>query len=218
MPNAPGPRGFECLDALQLGALYSPPNCPIHAHGPFRRTCRPKSGKFFVFEHLQSGCQEEVISRPSKRPRKSDFTSVRNRAWRNGMVAGINAGLDQRLYSLRPGDNGWPRDKDAHREPYVFRFNIGDIPAIASVSDIGWEELSLHVAFWPTPNAERWIGTGSAGFLAGDLFSTGWLERRDGAWLQVPLKPQLFCRKPKLPVAAILTVEPRGYADRGNLR
>src|SRR5579885_3304219 len=32
------------------------------------------------------------------------YRSQRARAWRNAMVAAINAGLEQRLFSLRPGD------------------------------------------------------------------------------------------------------------------
>jgi hypothetical protein len=145
---------------------------------------------------------------------------MRDRAWRNAMVAGINAGLAQRLFSVRPGDNRWrgATSEDDHRrgETHIFRFALGDIPAIASVFDASWDELSIHVAFWPAPDGERWIGAFNADFRAGELFASGWLERRRGAWLQASSKPELSCRKSRLATVATLAVEPRGYADRGS--
>jgi hypothetical protein len=138
------------------------------------------------------------------------------------MVSAINAGLQQRLFSLLPGDNRWLGfDAANNRNQYqghVFRFVIDNIPAIGSVTDAGFDELSIHVAFWPTPDGERWVKSSNAFFLAGELFAYGWLERRDGAWLQTASKPGLSCRKPRLAVAAGVDVRPRGYADRGNFK
>ena len=65
------------------------------------------------------------------------MSSIRSRAWRNAMVGAINAGLAQGCFELQCGTG--PTDRQ-HR---VYRFTLGDdIPAIASVADIG----SKHIA------------------------------------------------------------------------
>jgi hypothetical protein len=86
------------------------------------------------------------------------YKSNRARAWRNAMVAAVNAGLQQKIFSLDPDEPGaWPpretRDKWGHHGTRVYTFSIENIPAVASVSDIGYDELSIHVALWPTKNA-----------------------------------------------------------------
>ena len=35
--------------------------------------------------------------------------------------------------------------------------------AIAWVGDAGFDELSIHVALWPTPDGERWVRVANAG-------------------------------------------------------
>lgn len=149
------------------------------------------------------------------------YKTDRDKAWRNAMVAAINAGLQQNLFTLVPGDNRWPvtSDSDERRKRRcVFRFDIGEVPAIGYVSDAGYDELSIHVALWPTKDGDRWVECWNADFAAGDVFASGWLERRDGAWLQTPIdvsRTSLACRKEKLSVVAALNVEPNGFADRG---
>ena len=140
------------------------------------------------------------------------------------LVAGINVAIDRRLFTIRPGDNRWPGhepDRYGRHNPYLFEFEIEGIPAIASVNDAGYDELSIHVAFWPSPESKKWVGAAWAGFLAGDAYASGWLERRDGAWLQVStqgLKDQFSCRRHRLVQVAQLEVEPKGYADRGSFK
>jgi hypothetical protein len=145
----------------------------------------------------------------------------RDPAFAKPMVAGINAGIEQRLFTVRRGDNRWPGvagDTHDRRGPHVFHFMVGAIPALGSVSDAGWDELAMHVTFWPTVDGERWVRASNAGFLAGELFASGWLERRDGTWLQVASKPEFSCRKSRPAVAATLRLDPRGYADRGSFK
>jgi hypothetical protein len=123
------------------------------------------------------------------------------------MVAGINAGLQQNLFTLTPGTG--PDRKT------IYDFTINNIPAIAAVRDCGWDELTFHVALWPAAKGRRWIKAGNAGFLAGELFAYGWLERRNGAWLQFNGHPMLSCRKHRCAIAAALAVPAEGFADHG---
>ena len=136
------------------------------------------------------------------------------------MVAAINAGIAQGLFSIRPGDNRWPAGENQdRREAFSFNFSIGNIPAVASVQDAGFDELSIHAALWPTEDGLRVVKSLNAYFRAGEAFATGWLERREGAWLQVSSSsPEFTCRKHRLAEVAALNVSPRGYADRGSFK
>jgi hypothetical protein len=140
-----------------------------------------------------------------------EYKTARDRAWRNLMVLGVNAALDQRLFSLRPGDD---RFDDTLRRGHLFDFVLPNgLPARGSVATAGFDELALHVAVNPKGENVRFH---SGGFSAGDAFGTTWLERRNGAWLQST--PDGFrCRKALLPVLAELDAQPRGYGDRGKL-
>lgn len=131
--------------------------------------------------------------------------SKRQTAWRNMMVAGINAGLQQDLFTVTPG----PVSVGA------YRFEIAGIPAIASAVDIGFDELQIQVGFWPKPNAAAWIGSFEAGFAIGEASACGWVERRNGAWLQVGSVLRLKCRSHRLDEIAALKVKPNGYVDHG---
>ena len=150
--------------------------------------------------------------------------SIRRRAWRNMMIAAINEGIRLRAFTIRAGDNRWPgadRDERGHLVCFVYPFSIGGLSGIASVNDAGYDELSLHAALWPTEDAARWIQSSNACFLAGEVFASGWLERRDGAWLQVGRElsaHQFACRKHRLAEVAAITIEPNGYADRGSFK
>jgi hypothetical protein len=48
------------------------------------------------------------------------------------------------------------------------------------VHDAGFDELSIHVAVNPK---DDWVKASNAGFNAGDLFASTWLEREKGAWI-----------------------------------
>jgi hypothetical protein len=149
------------------------------------------------------------------------YKATRHRAWRNMMVAAINAALEQRLISLKPGDNRWPRarEKDSRglTESHVFPFVFGnDVPAFAYLGDAGWDELSIHVALWPTREGEQRVAAAHAYFLAGDAYAAGWLERQRGAWLQSSTD-HFSCRKSRISTVASAAIAPRGFGDRGHV-
>jgi hypothetical protein len=62
------------------------------------------------------------------------------------MVAAINAGLAQKLFGLRPDDED--------PKPHVFEFSVDGISSLGYVHPIGWGELSIHAALWPTPTLD----------------------------------------------------------------
>jgi hypothetical protein len=151
----------------------------------------------------------------------------RHLAWRNVMVAAINAGLDQGIFGLDPCDNRWPghippasnsHSSEGHGE---YRFNLADdIPAVAHVSAITGQELRFNVAAWPNPDAVSWMVGTAEGALDywGDAGASGSLERLTGRWLQCPIlfgAHTFSCRRTRLAELAALTVEPNGYADHG---
>jgi len=144
-----------------------------------------------------------------------EYTSLRDRAWRNMLVAAINAGIEQKLFSVRPGDNRWPVTE--HERTHVFHFTFGNgIPAIASLFDAGWDEISIHVALWPTTRGIEFVRSWNAGFIAGEAFATSWLERKNGAWLQSNTK-SLRCRQSLLRTVAEVDVKPKCFGDRGKV-
>lgn len=178
----------------------------------------PKEEDFEWFEVIGYPEPKSVIKTRSNAWYELAYTTLRHRAWRNLMVAAINEGISRRLFTLRPGDNRWPGAADRDSRAYPFRFEVSGIPAVASVADIGHDELSIHCAAWPSPNGERAIGAAFAGFAAGDAVATGWLERQDGAWLQFDGSPELHCRAAKLTTVASLAIPAMGFGDRGDRR
>ena len=139
-------------------------------------------------------------------------------AWQNVMVAAINAALDQGLFTLELGDHPVNRPDVEARQPgaiYRFRF-AGGVDAVAYLNDAGYDELVFHVALWPTPEAERWVSAAFSGFLAGEVWAEGWLERKNGQWLQQGSGKRLFkCRRNRLATVAGSTVTPAGYRAQG---
>lgn len=147
-------------------------------------------------------------------------SSRRQRAWRNVMVATINAGIEQRLFTIRPGDNRWDAPLVSGRKSgATFSFSIGDIPALGYVSDAGYDELEVHAALWPTERGGKFVGAINADFYVGDVIASGWLERRDGAWLQVSAGSgtgwTFRSRRHRLDAVAALQVRPHGFAASG---
>lgn len=152
-----------------------------------------------------------------KRPRDSRPASywsanpMREAAWRNIMVAAINAGIDQGHFGLEPDDN---RFKD---EGKIYRFELDGLPAIAYVRGLGGGDLAVHAAINPTRHAEKTIHLMNAGFLAGEGFSAGWMERETGRYLQTRIPFSSF-RTPIEQRLAELDIAPRGYAKVGPIR
>lgn len=162
---------------------------------------------------------------PTKIP--NPYKSVRAKAWRNAMVAAINAGLEQGLFGLAPDENLWPSTEpsEGHERPRgtggaVYRFTFpGGVPALAWIGDAGFGELSVHVALWPTEEAERWVRVNNAGRLAGEVWATGWLERKIQPYLQTSASLFTGARIRVLGIAEA-EIEPRdaSFVDRGTLQ
>lgn len=139
------------------------------------------------------------------------YKTPRDRAWRNLMVCAVNAALEQKLFTLRPGDD---RFDDDMRSGHLFDFTLPNgLPARGSVATAGFDELAVHAAVNPKGQEVRFHG---AGFAAGDAFGTTWVERRLGPWLQTT-QDGFRCRKPLLAQLAELDVRPQGFGDRGKL-
>jgi len=141
--------------------------------------------------------------------------SKRTKAWQNIMVLAINAGLEQGLFTLEPGGNFWPGYKpgdgktmpNAGTGSHCYSFDFpGGIPVKVYIKDAGYDELSVHVALWPKG---QFMACPNAGFLAGEVFAAGWLERQSGLYLQ---QTRFFsCRKHLLQDIAAIDIKPNGY-------
>jgi hypothetical protein len=127
------------------------------------------------------------------------------RIWRNAMVAAINAGLSQKHFGLGPDQNFWEdKFETCSFEVFVYEFSIDSIPAKASVANIGFGELAIHAAIWPTACNYR-----SAPKVIGRVEASGWLERLKGTYLQsAPLKIKAPYWRGKL--IADLFIDPLG--------
>lgn len=141
---------------------------------------------------------------------------VRWNAWRNMMVAAINAGLDQGLFGLAPGEDWWPgadpKNNGGLRYNYRFIFD-GNLDAVATVSAISGDELSIHVLLVPR-NAQIEPSSNN-GLTDGAANAHGWVERRLGAWIQDGGE-EFSCKRAIQDRVAAARCEPKGYADQGS--
>ena len=140
-----------------------------------------------------------------------EYLRPRHKAWRNLIVLAINAGIEQKLFSLRPGDNRW-RKVNSNGTLYDFSLPNG-WAARGYVADIGHSELSIHAAVNPKGDNVRGI---FAGFGAGDAYAAAWLERERGAWIQTS-ETEFNCRQALLHELADIEVDPKGFGDRGKV-
>jgi hypothetical protein len=148
----------------------------------------------------------------------AEYKSARERAWRNIMVAGVNAGLEAGLFTIRPGDNRWPgaaNDRSTPSDANVTFELAPGLPALAWFSDAGFGELNVGVAVNPTADTIR-LRHGALYFDFGDAIAQGWLERERGAWLQSSTS-QFKCRRPLQQKLAALSVRPRCFGDCGKV-
>jgi hypothetical protein len=152
-----------------------------------------------------------AISTTPESAHEIEYTTARQKAWRNLMVSTINVALERRLFTLRPGDNRFGDQNDCSA---LFDFMLPNgLPVLGFVSDAGFQELSIHAAV--NPRGE-WVRAANAGFEAGDAVALGWLERERGAWLQSSVT-QFRCRKGLEAQLACLHVEQHGFGDRGRV-
>ena len=145
-----------------------------------------------------------------------EYKSERTRAWRNIMVAAVNAGLDAGLFTIRPNDNRWDGAGDRHAlcRAHV-TFEVAGLPAMAFFSDAGMGELNVGIAVNPTAIAVR-DKSAADNFSWGDAVALGWLERERGAWLQSSTS-RFACRRALQMQLATLSVSPRCFGDYGRV-
>lgn len=140
---------------------------------------------------------------------------IRWHAWRNLLVAAVNAGLEQRIFGLSPGENWWagkPESHECKRGIYSFRVDE-EMAAIASVNANSHDELYIMVILNPRKAdiEPEWY----CGLSDGDAVAHCWLERRLGVWIQDGGEG-FRCRRFMHTKLANLAVEPNGYADQGS--
>ncbi len=141
---------------------------------------------------------------------------VRWLAWRNLLVTAINAGLEQRLFGLSPGENWWhgaaTESQRCELDTYSFVVD-GEIPAVASIDAISGDELVIHTVL--NPRKPECIPDRFSGLTDGDAFAFCWIERRLGAWIQDGGE-DFSCKRTMQARLAGLTIEPIGYSDQGS--
>jgi hypothetical protein len=122
--------------------------------------------------------------------------SKRLEAWRNLMIAAINAGLDQAIFTLIPKDN--------EQNGVTYEFEFDGRPAVGWARSAAYGELSIHVMLEPSPQAREYLSSWNAYQFRAEWGATamayGFLERTDGKWLQLPSQPsaiQLCGRRPR---------------------
>ena len=179
-------------------------------------TSTVKLPKEDFFEKLRFEGYSPLIRTSYRTKQKIAYKTPRAKAWRNLMVAATNAGIEQKLFSVRKDDNRWPGADNPQRHGFVYRFEFLGLPALGYVSDIGFGELAIHAALKPTPDGENWVYASQAGFHAGDAFGMTWLERDRGAYLQTSLS-FFRARKSILPMLANAEIQTKGYGDRGKV-
>lgn len=125
-------------------------------------------------------------------------------AWRNIMVAAVNAGLKQGHFGLEPDDNRF------EGQDHVYRFDLEGLPGIAYVRAMADGELMLHAAINSSKQAEQTIRVGMAGLLGGEGFSEGRMERLDRKYLH-SVRPYTSFRTTLLFHVSEMKVEPNGF-------
>lgn len=141
------------------------------------------------------------------------------------MVCTINAGLKQGVFTL-----DCPKTAEDKEKETKFDFTLlNGLPARASIKYAGYGELSVMVVVNPvdpSDNLYRFIPAfpmisdsirpGTLDYQ-GDAIASGWLERRDGKWLQTSDVGgnALRCRNYLKESLAAIQVDPEGYADSG---
>lgn len=141
---------------------------------------------------------------------------VRWYAWRNLLVAAINAGLERRLFGLSPDENWWPggapESHECERSFYHFTVD-GELSAVAGVDAISGDELSIQVVLNPRdPDVQP---SQFSTLEDGDACARCWVERRWGAWIHDGGE-EFSCKRVLQSRLAALTIEPAGYSDQGS--
>jgi hypothetical protein len=153
---------------------------------------------------------------------KTPYNSTRAKAYRNAMLAAINSGMDQKLFTLKPDENLWkPSGNAYYRDGFLYRFEVNGIPAYATVRKHYPGNLMLGVALWlkdgKLPNMRFW----APHHRVAELFAVGTLDRRGAPYLQgrATWGAAFFhCRAHRALEMSAVSIEPNGYRDHGELR
>ena len=129
------------------------------------------------------------------------------------LVRAINEFLRRGYFGLTVNQNDWGNNP-------ILNFEMNGIPTIASVADSGHGELSIRIALWPTEMGMNHIMAAalhaSTRRKMGGFYSSGWLERKKGAWLQTSNGLTVACaRDREASVTALPWEEPLGFAAEG---
>jgi len=142
----------------------------------------------------------------------TNYVRPKAKAWRNLMVAAINAGIEQGLFSLSKDDNRWS-ETDPYKG-YVYKFSFIGFPSLCCVKNAGGGVLSLHAAVFPEPDAEQWLFLPQLGLSGGEAYGMGWLEREKEARLATSMG-FFKARKNVLPILKEAeNISPQGYCDQ----
>jgi hypothetical protein len=132
------------------------------------------------------------------------------------MVAAINAAVEQGAIKLQP--DGEPK------EGRKVEFTLLGQPAIAWVRECGFSEISVHAIWQPTTKGRKVVDAGllsdhNAGGRFGLAVAEGWLERRNGRWLQQHSPPiitdMLSLIGDAKALLAAVAIPAAGYKDHG---
>lgn len=205
--------GFRTYAAMQAVMTGPEIDRPFHVLSTERMRKRlvqlgnPVDPEFDFETTIISLASNGLVSTEDSSANAIDYKSTRDQAWRNLMVSAVNAALEQKLFTLRPGDNRYTGQKQ------LFEFSLPNgLPVRGVVSDAGWDEVAIHAAV----NPKGQHISAMAGFDCGDAVGMTWVERRRGAWMQSATKP-FFCRKALVKPLAAIVVQPCGYGDRGRV-
>ena len=157
-----------------------------------------------------------MTNHPSKRRVVvRDYFTAREVAWRNLMVAAINAGLEQRVFKLRQSRDAWAED-----EVRTYEFALPGLPhrrAVVHARDIGHDEIMFHVMVEPDATGLTVIDCRPHKLQLRHCSgaAVGWFERRRGKWLQ--RAPNITAKTWLVDTLFVMRVEPLGYRDGGRV-
>lgn len=205
-----GFRTYAAMQAAMTGPELDRPFYLLSTDGMRKRLVAlgyPDDPEFDFETTILSLASHGLVSTGDSSAYAIDYKSTRDQAWRNLMVSAVNSALEQKLFTLRPGDNRY-----TGRER-LFDFTLPNgLPVRGVVSDAGWDEVAVHAAV----NPKGQHISAMAGFDCGDAVGMTWVGRSRGVWLQSATKP-FYCRKHLIEPLAAIVVQPNGYGDRGRV-
>jgi len=152
------------------------------------------------------------------------YSCPRAKAGPKLLFLAINHGLNRGFFGLKPGQNNWSKPVDAYdareaeRAPFLFEFKHHEMTISAAVADIGHGELSIQAICNPSASGRQVLGSSGAALSDGDASEFGWLERKNGPYLQSDPAVggvEYHGRRATTARLSTLDVEPLGYAPTG---